>query len=78
VAQLGIAPRIAALRAAMVEPLASLAVDHPQRLAFGRLHVLSVAWLGLAMLGALAALVLVMKWGRTRAAATAEAEGRLR
>ncbi len=51
VAQLAIAPRIAGVRASLREPLASLAADHPQRRAFGRLHMLSVAWLGVAMLG---------------------------
>ena len=51
IAQVGIAPRIAALRAEMREPLATLAPTHPQRVAFGRLHMFSVAWLGAAMAG---------------------------
>jgi hypothetical protein len=49
VAQLVVAPRIADLRARMREPLASLAPDDPQRVAFGRLHMASVAWLGAGM-----------------------------
>ena len=51
IAQLAIAPRIASLRSEMREPLASLAPTDPQRVAFGRLHMFSVAWLGVAMLG---------------------------
>ena len=52
VAQLAIAPRIASLRASLRAPLSSLSIDDPQRIAFGRLHMFSVAWLGVAMLGA--------------------------
>ena len=52
VAQLAIAPRIASLRAELRAPLSSLALDDPQRVAFGRLHMFSVAWLGVAMVGA--------------------------
>jgi hypothetical protein len=61
IAQLGVAPRIAALRAAITEPLATLATDHPQRVAFGRLHMMSVAWLGVAMLAAVAVLIMVIR-----------------
>src|SRR5687767_5964694 len=49
VAQLSIAPRIASLRAGMTGPLASLPPDDPQRILFGRLHMLSVAWLAVAI-----------------------------
>ena len=52
VAQLIVAPRIAALRASLAVPLAALSTDHPQRIAFGRLHMISVAWLAIAMLAA--------------------------
>ena len=52
IAQVFIAPRIASLRAELRAPLASLTVDDPQRVAFGRLHMFSVAWLGVAMVGA--------------------------
>ena len=65
IAQLGVAPRIAALRAAITEPLASLATDHPQRVAFGRLHMMSVGWLGVAMLAAAAVVFMVIRRRRT-------------
>jgi hypothetical protein len=58
IAQFGIAPRIATLRARLPGPLASLAVDDPLRVAFGRLHMLSVAWLGIAILAAVAVVTL--------------------
>ena len=60
IAQIGIAPRIAALRAGFTGPLAELPLDDPARVAFQRLHMLSVAWLGVAMLAALAAGVLAV------------------
>ena len=62
VAQLGVAPRIASLRATVAAPLASLPPADPQRILFGRLHMLSVAWLALAMMAATvsAALLLVV------------------
>ncbi|MBI2795133.1 MAG: DUF4149 domain-containing protein [Gemmatimonadetes bacterium] len=52
VAQFVIAPRIGALRAEMGPVIEALAVDDPRRRAFGQLHAISVAWLGLAMLAA--------------------------
>lgn len=58
IAQLGVAPRIETLRAGLSAPLASLPAGDPQRVAFGRLHMISVGWLGAAMLAAGAALVL--------------------
>lgn len=58
VAQLSIAPRIAALRAEMPGPLATLPIGDPQRIMFGRLHMLSVAWLGLAILACVVSLAL--------------------
>lgn len=61
IAQLVIAPRIERVRQAIGGPIDGLAVDDPQRLAFGRLHGFSVAWLGLAMLAALAALVITAR-----------------
>ena len=60
VAQFAIAPRITAARGALSAPLASLSVDDPQRIAFGRLHMLSVGWLAVAMLGGAAAIVLAV------------------
>ncbi len=65
IAQLGVAPRIAALRSELSGPLASLPVTSPERIAFGRLHMVSVAWLGAAMLGAAAAIALAASTLRT-------------
>lgn len=58
IAQLVVGPRIAQLRAQIVGPVESLAVDDARRVMFGRLHGVSVAWLGVAMLAAAIALVL--------------------
>ena len=57
VAQLIIGPRIARMRAEIGGPVELLSTDDARRIAFGRLHGVSVAWLGLAMLAAAAALV---------------------
>lgn len=56
-AQFIIGPRIAALRGAIGGPIEALAAGDPQRAAFGRLHAVSVAWLGLAIIAALVALL---------------------
>ena len=66
IAQLGVAPRIAALRASLSAPLASLATEDPQRVAFARLHMLSVAWLGVAILAGAVAIVLAVLTLRPR------------
>ncbi len=66
-AQVGIAPRISALRATMTAPLAALPVGDPQRIMFGRLHMWSVAGLGVAILAALVALTLAVIILRSRA-----------
>jgi hypothetical protein len=58
VAQLFIAPRIQRVRAEIPGPIEVLAADDPRRLAFGRLHGASVAWLGVAMLAALIAAII--------------------
>ncbi|HVT39541.1 MAG TPA: DUF4149 domain-containing protein [Gemmatimonadaceae bacterium] len=52
VAQFGIDPRIAHLRAQIDGPLEGLQADDPRRVAFGVLHGYSVAGLGVAMLAA--------------------------
>ena len=52
IAQLLISPRIERVRASMGGALETLSPDDPRRLEFGRLHAVSVAWLGLAMLAA--------------------------
>lgn len=61
VAQLGIAPRIAAIRAAAGGQMEVLDPSDPRRQAFGRLHGLSVAWMGLGGIAALVALVLLSR-----------------
>ena len=57
VAQFVVAPRIERLRAEIGGPLEALAADDPRRAAFGRLHGISVAWLGVAMIAAVVALI---------------------
>lgn len=61
VAQLGIAPRIAAIRRSVVGSMDALDPSDPRRQAFGRLHGLSVAWMGLGGVAALVALVLLIR-----------------
>ena len=56
-----IAARMRALRAAMVVPIDQIAADDPRRIAFGALHGYSVNVLGLAMIAALVALVLMAR-----------------
>lgn len=60
VAELGIGPRIAALRSAVGGPMDALDPADPRRQAFGRLHGLSVACLGVGALAALALLVILL------------------
>jgi hypothetical protein len=57
-AQLIVSPKIERLRAEIGGPIDALPADDARRLAFGRLHGISVAWLGLAMLAAGVAIVL--------------------
>jgi uncharacterized membrane protein len=59
--QLLVAPRIARLREALTGPLDALAAGDPQRLAFGRLHGLSVGLLAVAMAAAAFALVVLAR-----------------
>lgn len=61
VAQLIVGTRIERLRISVSGPLDALAMDDPRRIAFGRLHAVSVAWLGIAMIAALVALVLAIR-----------------
>jgi hypothetical protein len=68
VAQLIVGRRIDRLRADIGGSIESLPVDDARRVAFGRLHGISVAWLGLAMLAAGVALVLA--WRANAAANT--------
>ena len=57
-AQFYIAPRIESVRREIAGPIEQLAPGDARRVAFGRLHAVSVGWLGLAMLAAGTALVL--------------------
>ncbi len=66
IAQFVIGPRIAALRAEMGPSIEALATDDPRRAAFGRLHGISVAWMGAGMLAAGATLVLTILAARRR------------
>jgi len=54
-----IAARMRGLRAAMVLPIDQIAADDPRRVAFNNLHGYSVNALGLAMIAALVAMVLI-------------------
>ena len=56
-----IAARMRALRAAMVLPIDQIAADDPNRIAFNNLHGYSVNALGLAMIAALVAMVLMAR-----------------
>lgn len=56
-----IAARMRALRAAMVLPIDQIAVDDARRIEFNSLHGYSVNALGLAMIAALVALVLMAR-----------------
>ncbi|HVX38010.1 MAG TPA: DUF4149 domain-containing protein [Gemmatimonadaceae bacterium] len=61
VAQFVIGARIARVRAQIPGAIDDLPVDDARRVAFGRLHGLSVGWLGLAMIAGLVALVLAVR-----------------
>jgi hypothetical protein len=52
-----VAPRIAALRAQLPADMEQVSITDARRVAFGQMHGVSVALLGLAMLGAATALV---------------------
>jgi len=51
-AELVVAPRIERARAAIAGPVESVPPSDPRRVAFGRLHAVSVLWLGVAVIGA--------------------------
>jgi hypothetical protein len=61
IAQLAVAPRIERIRAAMGGSLENLPLADPRRVDFGRLHAVSVAWLGIAMIAAAVGLVLAAR-----------------
>jgi hypothetical protein len=61
VSQFIIGRRIDRLRENIGGPIENLAANDARRVAFGRLHGLSVAWLGIAMIAAAVALVLAWR-----------------
>jgi hypothetical protein len=67
-AQLVVAPRIERVRAAIGGPVDALDPGDPRRQAFGRLHGLSVAWMGIGGLAALLVLVILLRLASTRSA----------
>ena len=73
IAQFVVAPRIERIRNRIEGPIEQLSRDDPRRVAFGRLHAVSVGWLGLAMLGGATAIVLASMSARTRTTADARA-----
>jgi hypothetical protein len=66
-AQLGVAPRIQRLRAALGPDIEAIDATDPRRVEFGRLHALSVALLGGAMLAAAAVALASVRSSRTSA-----------
>jgi hypothetical protein len=72
VAQFAVGPRIERVRQEIDGPVEQLPPGDPRRAAFGRLHAASVAWLGLAMIGAATTLILVSLPARPIARAVAE------
>jgi Domain of unknown function (DUF4149) len=67
VAQLGIAPRLASIRSAAGGVMDALDPSDPRRQAFGRLHGLSVACIGVGGLAAMLALGLALRFVSRRA-----------
>ena len=63
-AQFVVGPRIERVRKEIAGPVEQLPPDDPRRVAFGRLHAASVAWLGVAMVADVTTLILVSlrKW----------------
>jgi hypothetical protein len=57
-AQFYVGPRIETIRREIDGPIEQLAPTDERRVTFGRLHAVSVGWLGLAMIAAATALVL--------------------
>jgi hypothetical protein len=67
-AQLVVAPRIERVRAGISGPVDALDPSDPRRLAFGLLHGMSVAWMGLGGVAAAAALLLLVRHLASRSA----------
>jgi len=66
IAQFIVSPRIASLRAEIAGPVESLPIDDARKVLFGRLHGVSIAWLGVAMLAAAITLVMAARTLDTR------------
>ena len=56
IAQFAIAPKIERIRIAVGRPIDGLDAADPRRIEFGKLHAISVLWLGVAVLGAVVAI----------------------
>jgi hypothetical protein len=61
IAQLVVTPRIERIRAAIGGPIDALAAGDERRIAFGKLHGVSVGLLGIAAIGALVMAVLIAR-----------------
>lgn len=61
IAQFIVGSRIERIRAAIPGPIEALSSDDARRVAFGRLHAVSVGLLGLAMIAAFVAVVLAVR-----------------
>ena len=61
VAQIGVAPRIEALRVSIGGPVDALGVADPRRMTFGRMHGLSVLLMGLGMAAAFVLIVILAR-----------------
>ena len=61
IAQLVVTPRIQRIRAAVGGPIDALAASDERRIAFGKLHGISVGLLGVAAIGALVMAVLIAR-----------------
>ena len=71
-AQFVVGPRIERVRKEIGGSVDQLPAGDPRRIAFGRLHAASVAWLGLAMVAAATTLVLITLPERARTRSAAE------
>ena len=66
VAQFIVGARIDRIREEIGGPIDALSPTDPRRLAFGRLHAISVGWLGVAIVAALVALILASRATQSR------------
>jgi len=71
-AQYSVAPRIERIRREIPGPIEQLPVGDARRVAFGRLHAVSVGWLGLAMVSAASVIVLASMKSRSPTTAVGE------